>query len=102
VGFVVGGYCPGTSCVAAATGRIDGLVVVGGMMAGIWAFVELYPALEPFVNLTPRGEIYLPRRCRSTYGAIFLLVNGAALISFAVAERIEAHPKTKTLPLQHG
>ena len=36
VGFVVGGYCPGTSCVAASTGRIDGLVLVAGMMTGIW------------------------------------------------------------------
>src|SRR5207253_7483606 len=27
-GFVVAGLCPGTSCVAAATGRIDGVAVV--------------------------------------------------------------------------
>ena len=27
VGFVVGGYCPGTSIVATATGKLDGLVV---------------------------------------------------------------------------
>ena len=29
VGFVVGGYCPGTSCVAGATGRIDAFFFLG-------------------------------------------------------------------------
>ncbi len=29
VGFIVGGYCPGTSMVAVATGKLDALVFVG-------------------------------------------------------------------------
>ena len=29
IGFVVGGLCPGTSCVALATGRVDGLFPQG-------------------------------------------------------------------------
>ena len=33
VGFVVGGYCPGTSFCGAAIGRIDGMVfVIGGLV----------------------------------------------------------------------
>src|SRR5688572_1952067 len=35
VGFAVGGLCPGTSCVAAAAGRGDGLALVLGMFAGV-------------------------------------------------------------------
>ena len=35
LGFLVAGLCPGTSCVAAATGRGDGIAVMGGMFAGI-------------------------------------------------------------------
>ena len=31
VGFVVGGYCPGTSLVALATGKVDALVFVAGI-----------------------------------------------------------------------
>lgn len=102
VGFVVGGYCPGTSCVAASTGRIDGLVLVGGMMAGIWAFVELYPALEPFVNMTPRGELDLAGLLRLPYGVVVALVTVIAVIGFFASERIEAHQKTKTPPAQRG
>ena len=34
VGFALAGLCPGTSCVAAATGRGDGFAVVGGHAVG--------------------------------------------------------------------
>jgi uncharacterized protein len=34
LGFLIAGLCPGTSCVAAATGRGDGLAVMGGMLGG--------------------------------------------------------------------
>jgi len=37
LGFLVAGLCPGTSCVAAATGRGDGLAAMGGMFAGTLA-----------------------------------------------------------------
>ena len=36
-GFAIAGLCPGTSCVSAATGRADGLAVVGGSVMGIGA-----------------------------------------------------------------
>ncbi len=37
VGFLIAGLCPGTSCVAAATGRRDGLGVIAGMLLGVGA-----------------------------------------------------------------
>src|SRR5512146_1007862 len=36
VGFIIGGYCPGTSVVSAATLKLDGLVFLLGCMAGIF------------------------------------------------------------------
>ncbi|MEO8201126.1 MAG: DUF6691 family protein [Gemmatimonadota bacterium] len=89
VGFVVGGYCPGTSCVAASSGKIDGLVVIPGMMAGIWIFVELYPRLEGFVNMTPMGDFDLAQLAGVPYGAMVLLIGGVALAGFWMANRIE-------------
>ena len=38
VGFVVGGYCPGTSVAALATGRIDAMLYALGIFAGTFAF----------------------------------------------------------------
>jgi hypothetical protein len=90
VGFVVGGYCPGTSCVAAATGRLDGLVLVAGMMTGIWAFVESYPLLEGFVNSTSLGELDLPRALGLPVGVVMVLVAVVAVGGFILAERIES------------
>lgn len=98
-GFVIGGYCPGTSCVAASTGRIDGLVLVAGMMAGVWIFVELYPALEPFVNSTSRGEIDLPGVLGVSYGVVVALVAVIAVAGFFLSERIETYQRKKTLPM---
>jgi uncharacterized membrane protein YedE/YeeE len=59
-GFVVGGYCPGTSMAAIATGRKDGLAFALGMLAGVWAFAEFTPGLEAWIGSVSRGELLLP------------------------------------------
>ena len=46
LGFVSGGYCPGTSLIGAAIGRIDGIVFTIGLMIGIFLFSEAFPVLE--------------------------------------------------------
>lgn len=48
VGFVVGGYCPGTALVAAATLKLDGLMFVLGGLAGIALFGYTIPLLYSF------------------------------------------------------
>jgi hypothetical protein len=40
VGFIVGGFCPGTSLVAMATAKLDGLFFVLGVLFGIFVFGE--------------------------------------------------------------
>ena len=42
VGFAVGGYCPGTSVTAAATGRKDALFFVLGGLIGAFAYMLAY------------------------------------------------------------
>lgn len=81
VGFVVAGLCPGTSCVAAATGRGDGLAVVAGIFAGVM--------FAPQYDETPRGAWTLPDLLHVPYGVVVLAVVLIALAGFAVAERIE-------------
>jgi hypothetical protein len=46
IGFAMGGFCPGTSVCAAAVGRIDGLVFLGGMFIGVFLFSESFPLFE--------------------------------------------------------
>lgn len=59
-GFVVGGYCPGTSMAAIATGRQDGILFAAGMLAGVWAYAELTPGLDEWYKATAAGELTLP------------------------------------------
>lgn len=81
VGFVVAGLCPGTSCVAAASGRGDGFAVVVGIFAGV--------LVAPRSESTPRGAWTLPELLDVPYGVVVLAVVLIALAGFAVAERIE-------------
>lgn len=88
-GFVVGGYCPGTSMVAIATGRIDGIVFALGIFAGILAFGEAYPFLSAFANSTDLGVLTLPELTGIPYGLLLLALVLLALAGFYGAEAVE-------------
>lgn len=90
VGFVMGGYCPGTCCVAAVTGRMDGWIHLSGMFAGILLFGELFPFLESWYASTPMGEITLPQVFNLSHGTTVLLIVLAAIAGFYGAEKLEA------------
>jgi hypothetical protein len=45
-GFIIGGFCPGTSICAAAIGKIDGMAFIFGALLGIIAFFESFPLVE--------------------------------------------------------
>lgn len=89
IGFVIGGYCPGTSCVSAATGRVDGMVYLGGMIAGLVGFAEIYPRLEHFVHTTPMGQMTLPKLFNVPYGLLVFAVVLMAVGAFLAAEWAE-------------
>jgi hypothetical protein len=89
VGFVVGGYCPGTSCVGAATGRYDAFIYLLGIIAGIFVFGELYPLIKSFYLATPMGQITLPALLNLPYGMIVFLVVLMAVGGFAGATWVE-------------
>ena len=59
-GFIVGGYCPGTSLSAAATGRKDAMLFILGMLAGVMAYAEFTPGLEAWIKAGSQGELTLP------------------------------------------
>jgi hypothetical protein len=89
VGFVVGGLCPGTSCVAAASGRLDGLALVLGMFAGALGMKVAAPRFAAFYESTPRGSFTLPALLHVPYGVVVAGVVAIALAGFAGAEWLE-------------
>ena len=89
VGFVIGGYCPGTSAVACSTGKIDGYVFLFGVLFGIFVFGELFPWISDFYNSTPMGRITLPELFNISFGTIVFFVVLIAVGGFIGAEKVE-------------
>lgn len=58
LGFVLGGFCPGTSVCAAAIGKIDAMVFILGSFFGVLIFAEGYPAFE---SLYKAANLGIPR-----------------------------------------
>ena len=46
VGFAIGGYCPGTSVVAAGRGRIDAIMFIAGGLLGALVYMLLFETIE--------------------------------------------------------
>jgi len=88
-GFIIGGYCPGTSCVSAATGRIDGMVYLAGMIGGLVGFAEVYPRIAHLVKMTPLGQVTLSKEFNIPYGLLVFAVVLMALAAFVAAELAE-------------
>jgi uncharacterized membrane protein YedE/YeeE len=88
-GLLLAGLCPGTSCVAAATGRGDGLAVMAGLVLGILAFNLAFDSLDQVYASTALGPLTLPDVLRLPAGVVVALVTVMAVTMFAVAERLE-------------
>ena len=88
-GMALAGLCPGTSCVAAATGRLDGVAVMGGFFGGVLATGLALPSIARFYASGARGVLTLGDVAGVTPGVATLAVVTAALAGFAAAERIE-------------
>ncbi len=89
VGFIVGGFCPGTSLVAVATAKIDGFFFVGGVFVGIFFFGESVSNFDVFFNSYNFGRFTLPEFFGVSYGAVVLSIVIVALILFFVTEKFE-------------
>jgi hypothetical protein len=91
VGFALAGLCPGTSCVAAATGRGDGLAAMIGMFVGVLAMGAALPAFQRFFTSTARGGFTIPSALGVSEGVVVLGIVAIAIAGFAIAPRIERY-----------
>lgn len=57
LGFVVGGFCPGTSICAAAIGKIDAMIFIAGSFIGVLIFAEGYPLWEGLYKANNWGNV---------------------------------------------
>ncbi|MFY9153539.1 MAG: DUF6691 family protein [Prolixibacteraceae bacterium] len=59
VGFIMGGFCPGTSFTAIAIGKLDGLVFTIGLYLGIYLFSIAFPLFANFFDSGNLGNVTL-------------------------------------------
>ena len=89
VGFVVGGYCPGTSVASLATGRVDGFVYAFGIGAGTLVYAEVFPSIKGFVNSNEMGQVTLPEVFDLPWGLVVFAVVLIAVAGFSAATFVE-------------
>lgn len=89
VGFILGGYCPGTSFCAASIGKLDALAFIGGIFLGVLLFTEAYPLWENFFNAKYLGSPLLSSVLGLSRGVMTLLIILVALGMFWVGEWAE-------------
>jgi hypothetical protein len=81
-GFILGGYCPGTSLVSAATLRIDGVFFLLGLVAGMVLFGETVSHIDEFWHSGDMGVFTLPALLHLETGVVAFLVVCLALLMF--------------------
>ncbi len=89
VGFIIGGFCPGTSIVSLATLKIDGLFFALGSLFGIFVFGETVDLFSVWWNSSYMGRFILPELFGISTGAVVVLVVLMALFMFWGGEQLE-------------
>ncbi len=83
LGFVLGGFCPGTTLCAAAIGKIDAMATMAGIFIGIFMFSELYDFIEPLFDSSYLGRITITDSLGvSPYWFIFLFAILAVIVFY--------------------
>lgn len=94
LGFITGGYCPGTSVVSAASFKIDGIVFLIGTIVGAGFFGESVYYFEDFWNSSYSERLLLSDWLGWSIGATVFGVTILALLMFYFAEKVEEYFNT--------
>jgi hypothetical protein len=91
-GFIIGGFCPGTSVCALAIGKLDALAFIIGAVLGVWVFMESFPLLEGLYNANNMGQVRISEYLGMpdiTFGVLLaLMAVGAFIATWFVENRV--------------
>jgi uncharacterized protein len=88
-GFIIGGYCPGTSFCGASIGKIDALVFIGGLFIGVLIFGLGYKLWENLYLAKNLGSPKISQSLGLSDGFFALILIVVALGMFWAAEWAE-------------
>lgn len=89
IGFILGGFCPGTSICAVAIGKIDAMIFVLGIIIGVALFGFGFPLWEGLYKAEPMGAVKLSDFIGISDGLFLFLLIIIAMGMFYGAEWIE-------------
>ena len=93
LGFVTGGFCPGTCVTAMGIGKIDGWVFFAGIMLGAFVFSEMFPLFEKFYNASNLGDVTVPEYFNISPYWFTAGVSIVAIVAFYVTLEIRKRVK---------
>jgi hypothetical protein len=88
-GFIIGGFCPGTSICALATGKIDAFWFIFGSLFGILAFMEFYPSFEKMYVADNMGFLRIDKFLGISKELFGILLTAIAILAFFFTQKIE-------------
>lgn len=88
-GFIIGGFCPGTSFCGAAIGKIDGIVFIVGLFLGVLIFGLGYDLWDELYMAKPLGSPKVSESLGMSDGLFAFILIIIALAMFTVAEWAE-------------
>ncbi len=89
IGFIVGGFCPGTSVCAASIGKLDGLAFVFGSALGVFVFIEGFPLFEKIYTAEAWGPVLINEQLGMSKIVFAILLSAIAFGAFYVTGLIE-------------
>lgn len=95
LGFVIGGFCPGTSVCAAAIGKIDAMIFVAGGALGVFIFGEGYPVWEELYKAEPMGNIRMFEQLGISQALFAFALTFVAVFAFWFTAKIESRVNGK-------
>jgi len=101
-GFIVGGFCPGTSVCAAAIGKIDAMIFVLGSVIGVFAFGESFPLIEKFYLADAMGPVRINDVLGISMPLFAFLLTAIALGAFFITWKIEQKVNKTTWELSRA
>ncbi|MFO8053718.1 MAG: YeeE/YedE thiosulfate transporter family protein [Bacteroidales bacterium] len=88
-GFILGGFCPGTSFAAAVTGKFDAIIFILGIFIGVLLFGLGFDFFEPLYNANPQGREFIFDSLGISRQLFLFLLIIVALTTFAITQKIQ-------------
>lgn len=89
MGFVIGGWCPGTAAVGMVSGKLDAVVFLVGSMLGSIVFNETFVWVEPLYRMGDMGVSFFYNQVGMDFPQFALLLTVIAVFAFWFSELIE-------------